>query len=767
MTTAYLFDNIPVRQLDNNGAPQSGAKLHTWIAGTTSPLATYTDSTATTPLSNPVVADAQGFFPQVWGLGSTYDLECRKSDDTSILWNALTVELGGAETAINAFAEPGGSNNVGFIAAGAGATGRTSQDKMREAVNVRDRGAEGDGSTDDWTAVLAAKTYSNRIHFPRIGDVATTYYIGTGFTSGALDGVTISTDANVTISFAASNYSYFKLMICATDVRVFWRDISIPYTFKATPSYTEKQSLALPAPALKRNRIALDCTNAALVTSKINAWPTDDTFASTTSTTASDSVSFGTTGSNVFRGAFVELGACETVSGYFDLGIAPGPIGVIIRGTLGFTIIYSSTATGNYVNAQKLTGIAATGNTPNLGWTNLGQGSYDSFAPGNTVWSVSKISNNLAVVKVNGKTLTQPYAQGVGDILEVGFVCFGTAAFSVSALTVERRTDAVLSMPPLSEIRIYGDSTAESLPTSWDQYLRPLLDTYYGVPVAAVTNFAISGQTLAQQYASMQTNGFGNAYYVLVCAGTNDIQGSSSIASFKTLVTNVINLIAGAGRKPVLVIPWMWYARSLNPDGAIGQNTTGYDAGAPYRMWMERIGFALSAIVVKLTDELPNPAPSLVTSQPLNPLVRDNIHPDQMAYQLYAMAACKAIVDDYLSMPDSIEESLTSTLLLNGATAGSDLRLCYDKTGRASIAGTLNVTTITDGTAVIRIPRHIAPTHGLNVTVTAISAANAVLGTCWLNIDPTSGTAKLSKVPATSTQLIFSGGSWKTQPSAT
>lgn len=99
MTTAYLFDNIPVRQLDDNGNPVAGAKLHTWIAGTTTPLATYTNATATVPLPNPIVADSQGFFPQVWGSGAAYDLEARKPDDVSVLWPRLNVTPGGAALA--------------------------------------------------------------------------------------------------------------------------------------------------------------------------------------------------------------------------------------------------------------------------------------------------------------------------------------------------------------------------------------------------------------------------------------------------------------------------------------------------------------------------------------------------------------------------------------------------------------------------------------------------------------------------------------------
>ena len=48
------------RFVDNNGNSLVGGLLYTYAAGTTTPIATYTDSTGGTPNSNPVVANARG-----------------------------------------------------------------------------------------------------------------------------------------------------------------------------------------------------------------------------------------------------------------------------------------------------------------------------------------------------------------------------------------------------------------------------------------------------------------------------------------------------------------------------------------------------------------------------------------------------------------------------------------------------------------------------------------------------------------------------------
>lgn len=51
---------IRFREVDNNGLPLAGGKLYSYQAGTTTPQATYTDSTGVTPNANPVILDASG-----------------------------------------------------------------------------------------------------------------------------------------------------------------------------------------------------------------------------------------------------------------------------------------------------------------------------------------------------------------------------------------------------------------------------------------------------------------------------------------------------------------------------------------------------------------------------------------------------------------------------------------------------------------------------------------------------------------------------------
>ena len=67
MTTASLLQPLCFREFLSTGAPASFGTVTSYAAGTSTPIATYTDSTAGTPNSNPVVLDARGE-AQIWTL---------------------------------------------------------------------------------------------------------------------------------------------------------------------------------------------------------------------------------------------------------------------------------------------------------------------------------------------------------------------------------------------------------------------------------------------------------------------------------------------------------------------------------------------------------------------------------------------------------------------------------------------------------------------------------------------------------------------------
>jgi hypothetical protein len=60
MATTSLAPTPKLQFFDANGAPLAGGLLYTYEAGSTTPLATYTDSTGVSANTNPITLDSRG-----------------------------------------------------------------------------------------------------------------------------------------------------------------------------------------------------------------------------------------------------------------------------------------------------------------------------------------------------------------------------------------------------------------------------------------------------------------------------------------------------------------------------------------------------------------------------------------------------------------------------------------------------------------------------------------------------------------------------------
>ena len=170
---------------DNSGNPVSGGKLCSYVAGTTTPANTYTDSTLTSANTNPVVADSAGRATVFLSSGSSYKFVARLagSDSTcatgTVLWtvdNVLATPattsnldvLGTAGEAVSAgqvlyLSDGSGSKTPGqwYLAASANAYSSTTP-ILGVAVSAMASGASGTvrvGGTITGLSVTAGSTY--------------------------------------------------------------------------------------------------------------------------------------------------------------------------------------------------------------------------------------------------------------------------------------------------------------------------------------------------------------------------------------------------------------------------------------------------------------------------------------------------------------------------------------------------------------------------------------------------------------------------------
>lgn len=169
---------------DDNGVILTGGKIYTYVAGTSTPAATYTSSTGVTAHSNPIILDAAGrVADEVWLTNSVnYKFILKDSNDVLIgtydnltginsTINASTIAFTGVKGQTGTLSDLGtmnGSNYVGFQPAGGGALSASYsiQDKLRQYVSVTDFGADSTGVNDSTSAFVNALLAAKDIYVP-------------------------------------------------------------------------------------------------------------------------------------------------------------------------------------------------------------------------------------------------------------------------------------------------------------------------------------------------------------------------------------------------------------------------------------------------------------------------------------------------------------------------------------------------------------------------------------------------------------------------
>lgn len=151
---AHLFDTGIFSVEGLAGEILVGAKLAWFEAGTTTPLATYSDPGLTTPNTNPVVANAAGRFPPIWLQVVSYKYVLTDADDVVLVTrDNITVDNLRGD-----LASPTGATLIGFRQTGAGGIDSTVDAKLKQFLpTAQDRGAAIDGATDTRADLLEAE----------------------------------------------------------------------------------------------------------------------------------------------------------------------------------------------------------------------------------------------------------------------------------------------------------------------------------------------------------------------------------------------------------------------------------------------------------------------------------------------------------------------------------------------------------------------------------------------------------------------------------
>lgn len=150
---AYQLFTLPKQVPLSSGAIVPGARLRLYLTGTTTPAVGYSDSALTTPITQPIEADAAGVFPPIY-LDQTVTYKATVSSSADVLlytvdpvneqdnYSAALTEL--ASTDIGS----SGSSLIGFRRPESGSVGEAVYDILRRQVRLMSFGADNTGVAD-------------------------------------------------------------------------------------------------------------------------------------------------------------------------------------------------------------------------------------------------------------------------------------------------------------------------------------------------------------------------------------------------------------------------------------------------------------------------------------------------------------------------------------------------------------------------------------------------------------------------------------------
>jgi hypothetical protein len=163
---------------DANGNPVSGAKICTYLAGTTTATPTWTEVTLTTPNTNPIIADTSGRFVAFLQTGASYKFAFQDATGT-----ANTCDGAPIKTVDNIAAVPGSAANLDLT----GVAGETLS--AGQVVYLSD--GSGGKTAGLWYKADSATPYSSTL--PELGLVPTAIASGATGTvrqAGQISGLT-------------------------------------------------------------------------------------------------------------------------------------------------------------------------------------------------------------------------------------------------------------------------------------------------------------------------------------------------------------------------------------------------------------------------------------------------------------------------------------------------------------------------------------------------------------------------------------------------
>jgi hypothetical protein len=239
---------------DRDGQPIDNGNIYIGVANldpVTNPIQVYYDAALTITASQPLKTSngyiyRNGTPTQLYVNAGNFSITVRNSDDT-LVYNfpdGSGIGAGASSIAFTGFkgqvgtvadlADADGSDWIGFTPSGSGAVARSSQDKNRDTVSVKDFGAVGNGIANDSAAFTAASATGKKVLVPA-GD----YLIGTSISVASqiefVQGSKILVGNGIVVTFNGTlSAGVYRIFQCTGtgEIVLNWR-----YTSEAYPEW--------------------------------------------------------------------------------------------------------------------------------------------------------------------------------------------------------------------------------------------------------------------------------------------------------------------------------------------------------------------------------------------------------------------------------------------------------------------------------------------------------------------------------------------------
>ncbi|HAV7948706.1 TPA: phage tail protein, partial [Escherichia coli] len=380
------------------------------------------------------------------------------------------------------------------------------------------------------------------VYFPCHSATKKTYTIpGTASQAGNLQNSRVIVDKNVILKFDSDLYSLYKSLKFEGECTFEFSHLNFTTT-GGEVDYLAKQAI------LNRNPIRMkrvewsDCVTYAVDGDSFI--PQGPLFSS------SDTAVLFALPDSLTRGLFVPIAVGEHVSGHIRAETNTlNEVGIVLRCSNGWIMFYGAPGATQWSYKQKITGGSVVDGNPYTV-----PGGLQSYSPGKASVGIVLQSKNLAILTANGVSISLPLdTSAVGDVYEVGFVANSSAPNTlvrVTGVTSYTSDNGVHCKPPLN-ILIHGDSTAEDFISAFSSYIPQLMDGANGHRSYSIVNKAVAGQTMRQQLDLLKAQGPGDAYIVIMVAGTNEGQANQNGDYMAALIDEFVLYCNGLGRIPV------------------------------------------------------------------------------------------------------------------------------------------------------------------------------------------------------------------------